>query len=115
MKEFVLNNWYYIFYCVCMLTTLIVSIVSFIKAKKNAKTATQIADIKVKATNTFKNCVNEFIKDAEAFKNYSGAEKKNYVMTRAIQLASGLMSNEEIDEYIETQVALTDAVNKHNH
>lgn len=115
MKEFVLNNWYYILYCLFMITSLIASIISFIKAKKNAKTATEIADAKVKATNLFKNTVNELIKDAEAFKNYSGAEKKNYVMTRAIQLASGLMSNEEIDEYIETQVKLTDAVNKHNH
>ena len=48
-------------------------------------------------------------------RNYTGIEKKNYVLTRSIQLACGLMSNEEIDDYIESQVQLTDSVNKHSH
>ena len=46
--------------------------------------------------------------------HFKGEEKKNYVMTRAIQLANGLMSNEELDYYIEEQVELTNTVNKHN-
>lgn len=115
MKEFVLNNWYYILYSIIMVSTFVVSIVSYIKAKKKSKNANEIADVKLKTTNTLKNAINEFIKDAEAMRNYTGIEKKNYVMTRSIQLACGLMSNEEIDDYIESQVKLTDSVNKHNH
>lgn len=58
-----------------------------------------------------KTAINQFIKDAEQMKNYTGAEKKNYVITRALQIAKDLLTNEQIDCYIEEQVALTKAVN----
>lgn len=111
MKEFVLNNWYYLFYSIVVIISIIISIVNVIKSKK----ANNIAEAKNEAINILKNNINELIKDAEKLKNYTGEEKKNYVLTRAIQLACGLMTNEEIDNYIETQVELTDNVNKNNH
>lgn len=111
MKEFVLNNWYYILYCVVWLIMLAIIIVKHIKTKKNAKTTKEIAEAREK----LKLDINALIKQAETLVHYKGAEKKEFVITRAINLANGLMSLAEIDAYIEEQVALTDTVNKHNH
>ena len=110
MKEFVLNNWYYILYCLVYVLVFTITIIKYIKAKKNAKTTQELA----KAREELKSGINILIQEAEKFTHFKGEEKKNYVMTRAIQLANGLMSNEELDVYIEEQVALTDKVNKHN-
>lgn len=110
MKEFVLNNWYYILYCLVYALVFTITIIKYIKAKKNAKTIQEFAE----AREELKSQINVLIQEAEKFKHFEGAEKKNYVMTRAIQLANDLMSNEELDVYIEEQVALTDKVNKHN-
>lgn len=111
MKEFVLNNWYYILYCVVWLIMLAIIVVKYIKTKKNAKTTEEIAEAREK----LKLDINALIKQAETFVNYKGEEKKEFVITRSINLANGLMSLDEIDAYIEEQVALTDKVNKHNH
>ena len=111
MKEFVLNNWYYILYCVVWLIIASIIIVKYIKTKKNAKTTKEIAEAREK----FKLEINELIKQAETLVHYKGTEKKEFVITRAISLGNGLMSLAEIDAYIEEQVALTDKVNKHNH
>lgn len=110
MKEFVLNNWYYILYCVVWLIMLAIIVVKHIKTKKNAKTTEEIAEAREK----LKLDINALIKQAETLVHYKGAEKKEFVITRSINLANGLMSLDEIDAYIEEQVALTDAVNKHH-
>lgn len=109
MKEFVLNNWYYILYCVVWLIMFAIIVVRHIKTKKNAKTTEEIAEAREK----LKLDINALIKQAETLVHYKGAEKKEFVITRSINLANGLMSLDEIDAYIEEQVALTDAVNKH--
>lgn len=111
MKEFVLNNWFYIAYCLVYISIFVFIIVKYKKAKKNAKTTKEIAEAKEE----LKIDINNLILEAEKLTKFSGIEKKQYVMTRAIQIANGLMSNEQIDTYIEEQVALTDSVNKHNH
>lgn len=110
MKEFVFNNWYYILYCLVYVIVFTITIIKYIKAKKSAKTTQAIAE----AREELKLGINSLIQQAEKFIHFKGEEKKNYVMTRAIQLANGLMSNEELDNYIEEQVALTNTVNKHN-
>ena len=110
MKEFVLNNWYYILYCLVYVIVFTIIIIKYIKAKKNAKTTQELAV----AREDLKSSINILIQEAEKFSHFKGEEKKNYVMTRSIQLSNGLMSNEEIDNYIEEQVALTNKVNKHN-
>lgn len=66
---------------------------------------------KKKALNVLKSSICNFIKEAEEFKNYTGAEKKAYVMTRALKISYNLMSSAEIDNYIEEQVTLTNLVN----
>lgn len=110
MKEFVLNNWYYLLYCSILFIYGIIIFVKFIKAKAQAKTNKEIAEAKEE----LKLNINKLIQEAEKLTHYKGNEKKEFVMTRAIQLSNGLMSNEQIDEYIEEQVKLTDTVNKHN-
>lgn len=110
MKEFVSNNWYYILYCLVYVLVFTITIIKYLKAKKNAKTLEEFSRLKEE----LKLEINSLIQKAEEFTHFKGEEKKSYVMTRAIQLANGLMSNEELDIYIEEQVALTDKVNKHN-
>ena len=66
-----------------------------------------------KAVEIAKGAINQFIKDAEQMKNYTGKERKQYVMTRAIQIVGNLLTNDEIDCYIESMVALTREVNRH--
>ena len=66
---------------------------------------------KKKALNILKSSICNFIKEAEEFKNYSGAEKKEYVMTRALKISYNLMSKQEIDDYIEEELLLTNLVN----
>lgn len=110
MKEFVLNNWYLLVYALFYVVAFTIVVIRYCKAKKKAKTTQEIAN----AREELKSGINSLIQEAEKFPHFKGTEKKNYVMTRAIQLANGLMSNEELDNYIEEQVALTDTVNKHN-
>lgn len=76
------------------------------EAEANAK-----AVEKANAIEIAKHAINQFIKDAEQMQNYKGAERKAYVMTRAIQLAGNLLTNDEIDCYIEEVVSLSKQVN----
>ena len=96
---------------VIVTTDMEIELAMFVDATKLTNTREAIAEAREK----LKLDINALIKQAETLVHFKGAEKKEFVITRAINLANGLMSLAEIDAYIEEQVALTDAVNKHNH
>lgn len=73
------------------------------KAKKAAENIVEIADAML-----------PYIEEAESFVNYSGAEKKQYVMTKANQFAinKGIkFDSQAVNDKIEELVALTKKVN----
>lgn len=112
MKEFVLNNLDVILALILALISGTITIINVIRVKKSEKAtadvkATALAREELMAT------INDLIIDAEKLKQYNGEEKKQYVMTRALQICSGVMSQDEIDNYIEEQVKhVSDNVNK---
>lgn len=103
---------------VWVISTIVVYVRGKIAKKNGAIKAEAEANAKAlekeKAIEIAKGAINQFIKDAEQMKNYSGAERKQYVMTRAIQIVGNLLTNDEVDCYIETMVALTREVNRHS-
>ena len=114
MKEFLLNNINVIISLVLLTLSITYNIILFFKAKAKAKTQKEIDEIVVETRDNIKTSINQFIVDAEKLKHFTGSERKAYVMTRALSIAQGYMSEQEIDDYIEAQVVLTDSVNKHN-
>lgn len=89
-----------------LLITVLTFVVKFIKSAKAKKFAEQTIEIG--------NAVLPFIKEAEKFTAFSGAEKKAYVMTKANQFAleNGINFNEtQVSEKIEELVTLTKQVN----
>ena len=89
---------------------LVTAITFLVKFIKNAK-AKKIAEQTVKIGNA----VLLYIKQAENFLNYSGAEKKEYVLTKANQfaIAQGIAFNAvAVGEKIEELVKLSKEVNK---
>lgn len=89
---------------------LITTVTFFSQFIRNAKA-------KKKAQNVIKisNAIVPYIEEAETFLNYSGEEKKQYVMTKANQFAieNGFKFDEEaVSAKIEELVALTKQVNR---
>lgn len=83
--------------------TFLVKFINNVKAKKIAEQAIEIS-----------NAILPFIKEAEKFTNFSGAEKKEYVLTKANQFAlvnNILFDEDKISEKIEELVTLTKTVN----
>lgn len=103
----------YIIYCILVTISLTITAVKYAINKKKAKTAEEKEQARLELVNSIKKQIDSFMVDAEKLKNYKPEEKKQYVMTRAIQIAQGLLTNEEIDNYIESQIYLTDNINKH--
>ena len=92
--------------CLGLLVTAATFLVKFLR---NAK-AKRIAEQTIKIGNA----VMPYIKQAEGFANYSGAEKKEYVMTKANQFAleQGFPFNTAlVGEKVEELVQLTKKVN----
>lgn len=90
-----------------LLMTAVTFLAKFIKSAKGKKIAEQ--------TIVIGNAVLPYIKQAESFLNYTGKEKKEYVITKANQFAieQGIDFNSElVGEKIEELVALTKDVNK---
>jgi hypothetical protein len=90
-----------------LLVTTVTFLMKFLKSAKAKKTAQNIIDIS--------NAILPYIKKAEAFVSYSGAEKKEYVMTKANRYAveKGIPFDEcLINAKIEELVKLTKEVNK---
>ena len=83
--------------------TFLVRIISISKARKRCEQVIKIG-----------NAVLPFIREAEKFSNYSGTEKKAYVMIKATQFAAKnkiSFNEEQVSEKIEELVALTRQVN----
>ncbi len=89
------------------LATAVTFILKFIKNEKARKAAEQTIQIG--------NAVLPYIKQAETFAHYSGAEKKEFVMTKANQFAIArkiAFHPEAVGEKIEELVKLTKEVNR---
>ena len=90
-----------------LLVTSITFIMKFLKSAKAKKICEHVVEVG--------NAVIPYIKQAETFLNYSGAEKKEFVMTKANQYAieNGIRFDEAlVSEKIEELVRLTKEVNK---
>lgn len=110
MKEFIFNNWQYFLIVIVYAISFAITILKIIQSKK---TNDNLIDDKI-AVDELKSKINQFIIDAEKFTNYSGEEKKQFVITRALEISNKLLTSTQISDYIEEQVNLTDNVNKHN-
>lgn len=89
-----------------LLVTTVTFLAKFIKNAKAKKAAENIVDIS--------NALIGYIEEAETFLNYSGEEKKQYVMTKANQFAieSGIKFDAEaVSAKIEELVGMTKQVN----
>lgn len=90
-----------------LLVTAVTFIAKFFRSAKAKKTAENIIEIG--------NAVIPYIEQAEKFANYSGVEKKEYVLTKANQFAieQGIDFNAAtVSDRIEELVKLTKEVNK---
>ena len=90
----------------CLLTVLIICVVRMVKAIKSKKILQDESDLL--------NAVAPIMEIAEKFTNYSGAEKKEYVLTRINQLAieNGIKyDSDAVSEKIEQLIQLTKEVN----
>lgn len=89
-----------------LLVTTVTFLTKFIKNAKAKKAAENIVDIS--------NAIIGYIEEAETFLNYSGEEKKQYVMTKANQFAieSGIKFDaESVSAKVEELVGMTKQVN----
>ena len=111
MKEFIVGHIYEICLFALSLITNIGTFISYIKARRKVKTVAEQDKLKAEAIERFKTTIDQWIKDAEKLKHYTGEECKQFVMTRALAVGSDLMTTEEIDAYVEKQVDLTNNVN----
>lgn len=92
-----------------LIATSLTFLIKFIKSAKAKVVAEQVVEMC--------NVLMPYIKKAETFVNYSGEEKKEYVMTKATQYAqeNKLKFNEEfISQQIEVLIGLTKEVNTKN-
>lgn len=88
----------------------VASVFSLIVSWLRAKRANNIAEQeKIKAT--IKTAAEQFIKDAEQFKNYAGEEKLQYVVTRLKGINQSVYSDDELVALINELVKLTNDVN----
>ena len=89
-----------------LLVTTVTFLAKFIKNAKGKKVAENIVKIG--------NAMIPYIQEAETFLNYSGEEKKQYVMTKANQFAIDNnipFDAEAVSDKIEELIALTNQVN----
>ena len=104
----ILQNWLPI---VSALLGIVITAIGFIIPLCKSEKAKKVANSALKITEVLKDGIIE----AEKFVNYTGAEKKEYVITKANQYAikNNIDFNEEaVSEEIETLVDLTRKVNK---
>lgn len=114
MKEFLIDNLNFVLSFTLFVISFVFNIVSYIRGRIKAKTQKELEAIEIKAKDDLKQTINQLMIDAEKFPKYSGEERKQYVITRALQTANKAMNIDEIDAYIEEQINVTEHVNKHN-
>lgn len=101
--------WYDIFiqYGIPIISIVGLFIVSFIKNKKVKRYANNIL--------TVTEVAKTYIKEAEKMTNYTGAEKKNFVLSRLLKYiydnAIKKVSEDTLSDIIENEVSLTNEVN----
>ena len=101
--------WYenFIQYGIPIISIVASIIVSFVKNKKVKRYANNILNVTEVAKT--------YIKEAEKMKNYTGAEKKNFVMSRLLKYlfdnAIKKVSEQTLSDIVENEVSLTNEVN----
>lgn len=94
----------YIIASICFL------VFSFYKSIKNKKQE-EVERLKSETASIVRSTAMELIQKAEEFKNYSGEEKFNYVLTRLKQLNQNLYGETELGEIINQLVEMSNNVN----
>ena len=94
-------------YIVASICFLIFSFYKAIKAKKQQ----ELEKLKSDTATLVKNTAMELIQKAEEFKNYTGEEKFNFVLTRLKQLNQNLYGETELGEIINELVKMSNNVN----
>lgn len=94
----------YIIASICFL------IFSFYKAMKTKKQE-EIERLKGETASMVRSTAMELIQKAEEFKNYTGEEKFNFVLTRLKQLNQNLYGETELGEIINQLVEMSNNVN----
>lgn len=106
--KFFLENCYTIFSIIIAVASIILSIVSEFRKKKTEKLSL--------TQQTLSSKIENLVVEAEKFLNYSGEEKKNYVLTRAKQYLTSVkctkISDSSISDIIERFVSITKLVNQ---
>lgn len=90
--------------------TIIMYIQTWITAIKNKNKAKQEELLNASKEEIYNNCMT-LVKDAEKFKNYTGEEKFNWVLTRLQQLNQKIYSEVELSDLINKIVDTTKNVN----
>lgn len=91
------------YYAVLAIVVGVSTIISQVKKRKKENKDITLSYIYDTAMN--------LIEEAEKFKNYSGEEKKNYVMTRLKQLFGDAMTDSDFSVIIEDLISLSKRVN----
>lgn len=99
MGKFLVENYQTIIPIILFIISIVSSLITYSKTKDKAKLK----------ENVRRACM-LFIKEAEQFKNYTGEEKKNYVLTRLKSLTN-LFTDTQLSDMIEEFVELTKKVN----
>lgn len=109
MSDYILE---YVIKCVFILLEIVLLIVLYIKRKK-ASTDEENTRKDAQTRDAFWSIAMECIEDAEKFKNYTGEERQNYVLTRLQKINQTLYNEEEIVKIVDKLVDLTNKVNVH--
>lgn len=99
MGKFLAENYQAIISIGLLVISIVSSLITYAKTKDRAKLKENV-----------KMACMQFIKEAEQFKNYTGEEKKNYVLTRLKSLTN-LFTDTQLSNMIEEFVELTKNVN----
>lgn len=91
------------YYAVLAIAVGVSTIISQVKKRKKENKDITLSYIYDTAMN--------LIEEAEKFKNYSGVEKKNYVMTRLKQFFGDAMTDSDFSVIIEDLISLSKRVN----
>lgn len=95
---------------VYILLSFIMFIATWINAKRTSDKAKK-EELMNKTQEEISNLAIEYIKEAETFKNYTGAEKLNWVKTRLMQANQNIYGEDDLTALVNKLVAMTKNVN----
>lgn len=90
--------------------SIIMAFITWMKTLKS-KNAEKIEALKNKTQEELTNLAMTLIEDAEKFKNYTGEEKLNYVVTRLKQVNQNLYDENGLIDFVNKLVDVTKKVN----